>query len=153
MRVFSGDFRQCTVNEVTTCVSDFQGEYCYRDMYFWMIMMMILSHIIVVIVVVVIIIITIIINPPPRTMKLLVGGGGDIGFTPFVRPSVRPSVRLSVCPSVRPSCIPCPLCSPYSSGWIHFIFIHRIKQPQKVCRVLNLLWNPKIWIFDNFFNF
>ena len=34
------------------------------------------------------------------------------------------SVRLSV----RPSCIPCPLCSAYSSGWIHFIFIHLIKQ-------------------------
>ena len=28
----------------------------------------------------------------------------------------------SVRPSVRPSRIPCPLCSFYSSGWIHFIF-------------------------------
>ena len=45
--------------------------------------------------------------------------------------SVRPSVRLSV----RPSRIPCPLCSVYSFGWIHFIFIHLIKQLQKVCRV------------------
>ena len=45
--------------------------------------------------------------------------------------SVRPSVRLSV----RPSRIPRPLCSAYSSGWIHFIFIHLIKQLQKVCRV------------------
>ena len=56
--------------------------------------------------------------------------GGYIGFTP--------SVRLSV----RPSRIPCPLCSFYSSGWIHFIFIHLIKQLQKVCRV---------WNFGNFF--
>ena len=37
--------------------------------------------------------------------------------------------------SVRPSRIPCPLCSAYSFGWIHFIFIHLIKQLQKVCRV------------------
>ena len=41
------------------------------------------------------------------------------------------SLRLSV----RPSRIPGPLCSTYSSGWIHFIFIHLIKQLQKVCRV------------------
>ena len=41
----------------------------------------------------------------------------------------------SVCPSVHPSCIPCPLCSAYNSGWIHFIFIHLIKQLQKVCHV------------------
>ena len=45
------------------------------------------------------------------------------------------SVRLSVPLSVRPSRIPCPLCSSYSSGWIHFIFIHVIKQLQKVCHV------------------
>ena len=45
------------------------------------------------------------------------------------------SVRPSVCPSVRLSRIPCPLCSTYSFGWIHFIFIHLIKQLQKVCRV------------------
>ena len=31
------------------------------------------------------------------------------------------SVRPSVCPSVRPPHIPCPLCSAYSSCWIHFI--------------------------------
>ena len=41
----------------------------------------------------------------------------------------------SVRPSVHPSRIPCPLCSTYSSGLIHFIFIHLIKQLQKVCRV------------------
>ena len=45
----------------------------------------------------------------------------------------------SVRPSVRPSRIPCPLCSVYSSGWIHFIFTHLIKQLQRVtdtvCRV------------------
>ena len=45
--------------------------------------------------------------------------GGYNGFTP------------SVCPSVRPSRIQCPLCSAYSSGWIHFIFIHLVKQLQK----------------------
>ena len=39
-----------------------------------------------------------------------------------------PSVRRSICPS----CIPCLLCSAYSSGWIHFIFIRLIKQLQKV---------------------
>ena len=32
------------------------------------------------------------------------------------------SVRPSVCPSVRPSRIPCPLCSAFSSGWIHFMY-------------------------------
>ena len=55
----------------------------------------------------------------PHTTKLL----GYVGSTP------------SVCPSVRPSRIPCPLCSAYSSVGIHFIFIHLIKQLQKVCRV------------------
>ena len=54
----------------------------------------------------------------PRTMKLL----GVYCFH-----SVRPSVRLC--------CIRCPLCSTYSSGWIHFIFIHLIKQLQGMCRV------------------
>ena len=39
--------------------------------------------------------------------------GGYIGFTPSVRPSVHPSR------------IPRPLCSAYSSSWIHFIFIVR----------------------------
>ena len=37
--------------------------------------------------------------------------------------------------SVCPSCMLCPLCSTYSSGWILFIFIHLIKQLQKVCRM------------------
>ena len=64
-------------------------------------------------------------NYTSRTTKLL---GGYIGFTPSVRPSVP-----------RPSRIPCPLCSFYSSGWIRFIFIHLIKQLQKVCRVQNFL--------------
>ena len=41
----------------------------------------------------------------------------------------------SVRPFVRPSHIPCLHCSAYSSGWIHFIFIHLINQLQKVCRV------------------
>ena len=69
------------------------------------------------------------------------GGGGYIGFTP--------SVRLSV----RPSRIPCPLCSFYSSGWIHFIFIHLIKQLQKVCRLQSFLQNFKIRNFGYFFKF
>ena len=59
------------------------------------------------------------------------------------------SVRLSA----RPSRIPCPLCSTYSSGWIHFIFIHLIKQLQKVCRISSFLQNVKIWIFGNFLKF
>ena len=45
------------------------------------------------------------------------------------------SVRMSCRPSVRLSHIPCPLCSAYSSGWVLFIFLHLIKQLQKVCRV------------------
>ena len=49
--------------------------------------------------------------------------------------SLRPSVCPSVCPSVRPSRIPCPLCSAYSAGWIHVIFIQLIEHLQKVCRV------------------
>ena len=57
--------------------------------------------------------------------------------------SVRPSVP-------RPSRIPCPLCSFYSSGWIHFIFIHLIKELQKVCRVQSFLQNFKIWNFLKF---
>ena len=66
---------------------------------------------------------------PPT--KLLGVGEGYIGFTPPVRPSVRPSIRSSR--------IPCPLCSAYSSGWIHFISIHLIKQLQRVCHVYSLL--------------
>ena len=61
------------------------------------------------------------------------------------------SHRPSVCPSVRPSCIPGPLCSPCSSVWIHFIFIHLIKQRQKVCRMWSSLKKIKIWIFWQFF--
>ena len=52
---------------------------------------------------------------------------GYNGFTPCV--------CQSVCLSVHLSCILCPLCSVYSSGQIHFIFIHLIKQLQKVYRV------------------
>ena len=59
----------------------------------------------------------------------------------------------SVCPSIRPSRILCLLCSAYSSGWIHFIFTHLIKQPQKVCRVLSFSQNLKIWNFGNFSKF
>ena len=37
-------------------------------------------------------------------------------------------IFVSLHPSVLLSRIPCPLCSAYSTGWIHFIFIHLIKQ-------------------------
>ena len=60
----------------------------------------------------------------PHTTKLL--GGILVSLRPSVCPSIRPSV-------LRPSRIPCLLCSAYSSGWIHFIFVHLIKQLQKVC--------------------
>ena len=43
--------------------------------------------------------------------------------------SVRPSVRLSI----PPSHIQCLLCSANSSNWIHYTFIHLMKQLQKVC--------------------
>ena len=76
---------------------------------------------------------------PPTQRKCWVVGG-VYWFTP----SIRRSVRLSVCLSVRPSRIPCPLCNAYSSGWIHFIFIHLIKQLQKVCCVWSFLQNFKI---------
>ena len=72
--------------------------------------------------------------------------GGYIGFTPSVRLSVRPSVP-------RPSRIPCPLCSFYSSGWIHFIFIHLIKELYKVCRMQGFLQNLKFWQFFKICNF
>ena len=59
--------------------------------------------------------------------------------------SIRPSVRLLpvqtciiwwVVHTERcQSHIPCLLCSAYSYGWIHFIFIHLIQQLQKVCCV------------------
>ena len=76
-----------------------------------------------------------------RTTKLLEG------ILVSLRPSVRPSVRLSVRPSVRPSRIPCPLCSSYSSGWIYFIFIHLIKQLQKVCLVESFFQHLNFWQF------
>ena len=81
----------------------------------------------------------------PRTTKLL------WGILVSLRPSVCPSVRPASIP--HPSRIPCPLCSFYISGWIHFIFIHLIKQLQKVCRVQSFLQNFKIWSFGNFLRF
>ena len=53
-------------------------------------------------------------------------------------------------PSVRPFRIPFPLCSAYSSGWIYFMFIHLIKQIQKVCRLWSYLQNLNIWHFLKF---
>ena len=57
--------------------------------------------------------------------------------------SLRPSIRLSA----RLSRILCPLCSGYSSGWIHFIFTYLIKQLQKVCHVQSFLQNLNFWHF------
>ena len=59
----------------------------------------------------------------------------------------------SVCPSNCPSRIPCPLCGSYSSGWIHFIFIHLIKQFQNVCHVWRFLQNLNFWQFFLICNF
>ena len=55
--------------------------------------------------------------------------------------------------SVRPSRILCPLCSTYSSGWIHFISMHLIKQLQKVCCLYSWMQTFIIWIFGNFSKF
>ena len=81
---------------------------------------------------------------PTKFFFFFFGGGEGYWFH---------SVRPSVCPSVRPSRIPCPLCSAFSSGWIHFICIHLIKQLQKVCRVQSFWQNCKFLIFDNFLKF
>ena len=79
----------------------------------------------------------------PRTTKLL----GVYWFH-----SIRPSVR----PSVRPSRIMCLLCSSYSSGLIYFIFIHLIKQLQKVMSHVMFLakfQNFNFWQFFKIGNF
>ena len=55
--------------------------------------------------------------------------------------------------SLSPSHIPCLPCSAYSSGLIHFMFIHLIKQPQKMCHVWRFLQSLKIWSFGDFFKF
>ena len=75
----------------------------------------------------------------PFAQRSCWGGGGGGG-----------GVYIGFIPSVRPSLILCPLCSAYSSGWIDFIFVHLIKQLQKVCRMYSFLQNFKIWSFDNF---
>ena len=61
----------------------------------------------------------------PSTIKLL----GAILL------SLRSSVHLSlVHPSVHPSILhPMSTLNAYNSGWIHFIFTHLTKHPQKVC--------------------
>ena len=74
------------------------------------------------------------------------GGGGGGGV-------ILVSLRPSVSPSVRPSRIPCPLCSVCSSGWIHFIVIHRIMQLKNVCCVWSVRQNQKSWNFRIFFKF
>ena len=64
-----------------------------------------------------------------RTMMLL--GGILVSLRLSICPSVRSSVHLTICPSH----ILYPICSAYSSGWIHFIFTHLIKQLQELCCV------------------
>ena len=77
--------------------------------------------------------------------------GGYTGFTPSACPSIiyghelpymkKTRKKKQVCGAacfmaaeikfskdVRPSRILCQLCSAYTSGWIHFIFLHLIKQ-------------------------
>ena len=71
--------------------------------------------------------------------------GGYIGFSLSVRP-----------PIPRPSRITCLLCRAYTSGWIHFIFIHLTKQLQKVGRMLSFLakfQNLNFWQFFKICNF
>ena len=53
-------------------------------------------------------------------------------------------------PCVRLSRIPCPLCSAYSSGWIHFIFIHYQATSEGVSRV-KFLAKFQNWNFWHFF--
>ena len=71
-----------------------------------------------------------------KTSPLLtrIGRFRTIGRSQLSNPSDLPCLGVYWFHSVRPS-VPCPLCNAYSSGWIHFIFIHLIKQLQKVCRV------------------
>ena len=59
----------------------------------------------------------------------------------------------SIHPSVRPSRIPCLLCSTYSFGWIHFIFLYILTSKFGRCVTCSPLWNFKIKIFGNFLNF
>ena len=72
---------------------------------------------------------------------------------PHTQRSCWGGILVSLHPSVCPSRIPCLLCSAYSSGWIHFIFINLIKQLQEVCCMKWFLQNFKIWIFGSFFKF
>ena len=73
---------------------------------------------------------------PPASMKLK--GGMLVSPCPFV--------RLSICLWMES----CPLCIFNNTCWIHLIFIHLIKQHQKVCCELRFWQNYKIWIFGNF---
>ena len=99
--------------------------------------------------------------------KLCVCGGGyRVYWFHYIRPSVCPSVRPSFHPSVCPFHIPCLLCSAYSSGWIHVIFIYilssnfrkcvackvpskilnlNFRQFFKICNLDFVLFWPRIW--------
>ena len=79
------------------------------------------------------------------------GGGASVSLYP---PAPRSGWGVYwfelVCPSVRLWTTSCPLCIFHNNSRIHIIFIHLIKQLQKVCRVLTFLKNSKIWIFADF---
>ena len=56
----------------------------------------------------------------------------------------------------RPSCIPCPLCSAYSSGWIHCIFIHLYQATSEGVSHIKLLakfQNLNFWQYFKICNF
>ena len=87
-------------------------------------------------------------SPDPCTGQLIISTiivtlYYDCYPTPHPRTTSLAGILVSLRPSVRPH----PLCSAYSTGWIHFISIHVMKQLQKVCPVISLLQNFKIWFF------
>ena len=79
------------------------------------------------------------------------GGGASVSLYP---PAPRSGWGVYwfelVCPSVRLWTTSFPLCIFHNNSRIHIIFIHLIKQLQKVCRVLTFFKNSKIWIFADF---
>ena len=74
---------------------------------------------------------------PPVTCGFFAQRANNAELWCFIIPPTQQSCwgYIGFTPTVCPSCIPCPLCIAYSSDWIHFIFIHLIKQLRKVCSV------------------
>ena len=60
---------------------------------------------------------------------------------------VEGGIFVSPCPLWTESC---PLCIFHNTSHIHFTFTHLINQLPKVCRVLSVVKNSKIWIFCQF---